>query len=173
MTSPDLKPCPACGKAARLMGSSVECADVSVCHLIGPRDDPDGAKWNALPRHGTGKEMEELREALEACRLSIPDDSAHTLTVRMRRAIDAVLAAAPHVETSPSGEEFARLVDEMTDLRGERDEARNKAAAYENKIKNLVGVNTEALAKCHRQQQQITVLKDLVREFAREGGDGK
>lgn len=48
-----LKPCPACGGGANhfeMCGGFEACSDG--CGLCGPDNDPDGAKWNDLPRRG-------------------------------------------------------------------------------------------------------------------------
>jgi len=45
----DLKPCPACGAKAVQYSNYAECSN-SDCGRTGPWDDPDGAKWNAIPR---------------------------------------------------------------------------------------------------------------------------
>ena len=46
-----LKPCPACGHAATdPTGRTFHACSNHECTLIGPGDDDDGAKWNALPR---------------------------------------------------------------------------------------------------------------------------
>lgn len=48
--SENLKPCPRCGSAVQRFSRYVACASTE-CAVIGPNDDPYGAKWNALPRH--------------------------------------------------------------------------------------------------------------------------
>lgn len=48
--SENLKPCPRCGSAVQHFSKYVACASTE-CEVIGPNDDPYGAKWNALPRH--------------------------------------------------------------------------------------------------------------------------
>lgn len=45
-----LKPCPACGGDAWRRPVGYASCSSAGCHLIGPDHDPDGAKWNALPR---------------------------------------------------------------------------------------------------------------------------
>lgn len=45
-----LKPCPACGGDAYNTAQVVYCISTSKCGVVGPWNDPDGAKWNALPR---------------------------------------------------------------------------------------------------------------------------
>ncbi|MDY6867006.1 MAG: hypothetical protein SVT56_03755 [Chloroflexota bacterium] len=47
---PELLPCPACGGEAMWVDSYVGCESED-CSLCGPDNDPDGAKWNALPRN--------------------------------------------------------------------------------------------------------------------------
>jgi hypothetical protein len=47
-----LKPCPACGHKEPYLSKGyeiVKCQNFD-CGMEGPRSDPDGAKWNALPR---------------------------------------------------------------------------------------------------------------------------
>lgn len=54
----DLKPCPACGGTdVRVAGSQMQYVTCSngQCHLDGPIRDPDGTKWNALPRSGAAQ----------------------------------------------------------------------------------------------------------------------
>lgn len=50
-----LKPCPACGADAYFDGTLVVCSNKPECWLMGPNDDPDGAKWNALPRRAAAR----------------------------------------------------------------------------------------------------------------------
>ena len=45
-----LKPCPACGGEARIRDGRFAVCDGIHCRVMGPSYDPDGAKWNALPR---------------------------------------------------------------------------------------------------------------------------
>lgn len=45
-----LKPCPACGGDAIPCETYAACGNRMECCVTGPNDDPDGAKWNALPR---------------------------------------------------------------------------------------------------------------------------
>jgi len=49
----NLKPCPACGGEAEFstITGSIRCL-TSGCYLHGPREDPTGSKWDALPRRG-------------------------------------------------------------------------------------------------------------------------
>lgn len=54
MSKPVLKPCPACGANARMCDDCVVCSD-DKCLAIGPRNDRDGRKWNALPRRRRAK----------------------------------------------------------------------------------------------------------------------
>lgn len=135
-----------------------------------------------------GKEMEELRAAADSWRQDFADDHVSFAALHVRRAIDAVLAATPRVETAPSGD--------VALLTKERDEAIAKLAEEERAHDALTvewlndpsirDVNAaEARARkaevaCSRLgaengklRQQIAALKELVREFAREGGDGK
>jgi hypothetical protein len=49
-----LLPCPACGGEAKQGSSYVGCSNLA-CALFGPNFDPEGAKWNALPRRTTQK----------------------------------------------------------------------------------------------------------------------
>lgn len=219
MTTPDLKPCPACGSPAgwrRRRSVSAVC-DNGECEMVGPRNDYDGAKWNALPRRGTGKEMEELRAALADWRGSFPDEWLTTpggeRRWRVRRAIDAVLAAAGDDEAwlraalttkeAASAEigslratveqltkerdelraEVARYIrdrvcdcDEMCQgmrLAKERDEARGQRDNYIDLYAKTAEDRDVVGAENGKLRQQITALKELVREFAREGGDGK
>jgi hypothetical protein len=50
-----MKPCPNCGSSQIFRGTDTYklkheyCDD---CGLTGPRDDPDGKKWDSLPRRG-------------------------------------------------------------------------------------------------------------------------
>jgi hypothetical protein len=50
-----MKPCPNCGSSQIFRGTDTYklkheyCDD---CGLTGPRDDPDGLKWDSLPRRG-------------------------------------------------------------------------------------------------------------------------
>lgn len=44
-----LAPCPWCGGKAEYQGMYVACSNYP-CSVIGPSDDPIGAKWNALRR---------------------------------------------------------------------------------------------------------------------------
>jgi hypothetical protein len=68
--TPELKPCPACGGIAiGNTGSKYEDDPSKVCFdcaVTGPRDDADGAKWNALPRRDAhsndGARLRKLRE---------------------------------------------------------------------------------------------------------------
>jgi hypothetical protein len=66
---PKLKPCPACGgKAARFAlypdgGPVTRCCS---CRMNGPVDDPDGAKWNALPRRDALKPTDPLAPTMNA-----------------------------------------------------------------------------------------------------------
>ena len=46
--------CPACKSKAELIAGSVCCTN-RACRLLGPCDDLDGYKWNALPRHGDSR----------------------------------------------------------------------------------------------------------------------
>ena len=46
----NLKPCPACGGDAIPCETFAACGNRPDCCLVGPSRDPDGAKWNALPR---------------------------------------------------------------------------------------------------------------------------
>lgn len=57
----ELKPCPACESPANIVGGVAQCA-LPECDMVGPSRDPDGAKWNALPRHGS--DGARLRKAL-------------------------------------------------------------------------------------------------------------
>ena len=50
--SANLKPCPACGTAAEIIDLAARCGRRVSCGVRGPNLDPDGAKWNALPRRG-------------------------------------------------------------------------------------------------------------------------
>lgn len=54
--SEKLLPCPACGGDTAVQGRSdaVRC-DNRLCMLDGPFPDPDGARWNALPRRTDAK----------------------------------------------------------------------------------------------------------------------
>lgn len=47
-----LKSCPACGGHARMVGENFVSCLKDQCDMMGPSNDPDGAKWNALPRRG-------------------------------------------------------------------------------------------------------------------------
>lgn len=64
----DLKPCPACGeKKALYLGRLDQVQCCGDCCMIGPKDDPDGAKWNALPRReDADAELGELRAVKRA-----------------------------------------------------------------------------------------------------------
>lgn len=55
MKKPTLKPCPACGNNAMFASNKdwVFCTNYVECHLVGPNNDPDGRKWNAMPRRRT------------------------------------------------------------------------------------------------------------------------
>lgn len=253
MTAPDLKPCPACGRQPVLLSGHAWACPNGRCEVVGTRDDPDGAKWNALPRRGTGKEMEELRAALAEWRGSIADDELAArggeVRLRVRRAIDAVLAAAPcaaqeSYDTSPGGlipearavwlrsvlptshwvdvvvrtngktfrvgaeflkrwaaerdgdgdAEVAQLTKELDELRAvvssfatereerdavaarlakQRDEALSKAEVLGQEVTQAHNQIVQLIAEASKLRQQIAALKELVREFAREGGDGK
>jgi hypothetical protein len=51
-----LLPCPACGsERVNLFGRFVTCRNPG-CELGGPNNDPDGSKWNALPRNAKAPE---------------------------------------------------------------------------------------------------------------------
>lgn len=67
--APVLRPCPACGADAKkedLFGDDyVHCSDED-CELCGPSGDPDGAKWNALPRREANPEAPELPKRISA-----------------------------------------------------------------------------------------------------------
>lgn len=45
--SEKLKPCPACGGEVEQMKRFVNCPR-DECNIIGPNNDPDGHKWNAM-----------------------------------------------------------------------------------------------------------------------------
>ena len=48
----ELKPCPNCGAKVYFLGNrAIRCMNM-MCLMVGPVDDPDGIKWNALPRLG-------------------------------------------------------------------------------------------------------------------------
>ena len=62
-----LKPCPACGSEALRTGGKSHyqaCSDHRCC-MVGPDDDEDGAKWNALPRRS---DIDRLTAKLAECR---------------------------------------------------------------------------------------------------------
>lgn len=185
MTVPDLKPCPACGGASHLVGSSIECEALHVCHVIGPRNDPDGAKWNALPRRGSGKEMEELREFLKEWRRDFPDDLLRgSVRLRVRRAIDAVLAAAP--QAAPLSNVCCQKFDECREpcvergrhqrdaeveqLTKERDEAREDARGQREKAWAALGRPDGADDEDHidRLIRERDELRAVVASFATE-----
>jgi hypothetical protein len=54
-----LLPCPACGSEAEhsIIMEYANCSNKR-CRLIGPDPDPDGSRWNALPRSPTAKAPE-------------------------------------------------------------------------------------------------------------------
>ena len=58
MSETKLACCPVCGGEATLYplykGGYI-CCDNDNCCVIGPNNDPDGAKWNAMPRRKSGK----------------------------------------------------------------------------------------------------------------------
>lgn len=62
---PKHEPCPWCGGRAELRGDAMGCISVG-CHMYGPDDDYDGAKWDAMARPARVlKEVEEwARDAL-------------------------------------------------------------------------------------------------------------
>jgi len=51
---PVLKPCPNCKHGAAMVGNEWAECENEACILQGPSFDPDGAKWNALPRRFGG-----------------------------------------------------------------------------------------------------------------------
>jgi hypothetical protein len=53
-----LLPCPACGSEPEFDNLGyVNCSN-RACYLFGPDNDPDGSKWNALPRNPAAKAPE-------------------------------------------------------------------------------------------------------------------
>lgn len=95
----DLKPCPACGAPAHhgmdyfddTPNGYVECSSKS-CSLEGPVDDPDGAKWNALPRNPTDTSgvCEDEFECARVRRMLDKDDKWISVEERLPTAGDDV-----------------------------------------------------------------------------------
>lgn len=52
---PAIEPCPYCGGEAKQLSSIVQCTTES-CEVMGPSDDPDGAKWNRVARAARGEQ---------------------------------------------------------------------------------------------------------------------
>jgi hypothetical protein len=61
-----LLPCPACGSEAErgIFGEYAKCSSRQ-CYLVGPDPDPDGSRWNALPRNPAAKAPEPAPVKLE------------------------------------------------------------------------------------------------------------
>jgi hypothetical protein len=61
-----LLPCPACGSEAEhsIIMEYANCSNKR-CRLIGPDPDPDGSRWNALPRNPAAKAPEPAPVKLE------------------------------------------------------------------------------------------------------------
>lgn len=93
MTTEQLRECPACGSSASIQCSDwVRCSNED-CILCGPEGDPDGAKWNALPRRGDAdSKLRELREWVGI-------ESYHLPAFEVRRKIDELLAAPPRAQS--------------------------------------------------------------------------
>jgi len=63
---PKLKPCPFCGAGAELYdyNTVVICTSWG-CKVVGPDNDPDGHKWNSIPRRSDVMELLRLVETTE------------------------------------------------------------------------------------------------------------
>jgi len=63
---PELKPCPFCGAGAELYdyNTVVICTSWG-CKVVGPDNDPDGHKWNSIPRRSDVMELLRLVETTE------------------------------------------------------------------------------------------------------------
>ena len=62
-----LKPCPLCGAEAERSScnkSVIGCSDIN-CLTYGPLGDPDGHKWNSMPRRSEVLELIRLVETTE------------------------------------------------------------------------------------------------------------
>jgi hypothetical protein len=79
----DLKPCPACSKAALINEAVcyIYCSN-TLCAVMGPTYDPDGSKWNALPRHSDNAALVAENERLRG--LSQPAPHSHSQQERGR-----------------------------------------------------------------------------------------
>ena len=85
-----LLPCPACGSVLPPrhwnVGNSKACPS-RACNLIGPMGDPDGSKWNALPRRNPIEAafIERATEARVRAELAADVAKARVLDVLVER----------------------------------------------------------------------------------------
>jgi hypothetical protein len=66
--------CRACGSAARMGAGHVECTSIR-CLLVGPINDPTGAKWNALM--APGEKVWRFRNANHPWLYTRPEPNLH------------------------------------------------------------------------------------------------
>ena len=114
---PDLKPCPSCGGKAEHSVASAVCSDhiectAEGCDLFGPSEDPDGTKWNALPRHDgqTQERLALLQQQLHAARARVTELERECEWLRgeveavSKRSNDAYERGAHHTRVAISDE---------------------------------------------------------------------
>lgn len=103
--SVELKPCPNCGCGEPVLFRDwVECRSGTCC-VMGPNADPDGAKWNALPRDGDSRtpgtievpvaEVEALRVSHDWVKHRNGPGSLSASMLTRDRSIEAIIARLP------------------------------------------------------------------------------